>query len=487
MNCRACHLVDEQVDSNGNGMRTYNDFARRSPIPDRGDGHFTAPRNSPPLVNASLPREEGLLFHFDGEFATLPDLVRATITGRNYGWLPREGDQAVANLARIVRQDNGKGELAQEFGGLSYRVVLTGKDAAIPAEFRLPKPFRVDVARATDRQIFDAVAELVAAYTEHLEFSTDEDGDFNLSPFDVFLAVNHLPQQPKPDETAVDYSRRLLKRIRQREANGALQFVTSNPNTASGGFDFHPTQPFWFSTEELRGLKIFLSEPSALPLAARQVTAGGVGNCVACHAPPRFTDFRLHNTGATQIEYDTIHGTGAFAHLAVPGLAERIAHHDPYLPATAQHPDATGRFRAVPDAQHPGLTDLGVWNVFANPDFPKTQVRLWQIVCDEELGGHVPAGIMGFFGQCAPSSLLPKTIALFKTPGLRDLSHSAPYIHNGQFDTLEDVIELYRTTSTLERAHVLRNGADDLAGIALARSDVSPLVAFLRSLNEDYQ
>jgi cytochrome c peroxidase len=73
------------------------------------------------------------------------------------------------------------------------------------------------------------------------------------------------------------------------------------------------------------------------------------------------------------------------------------------------------------------------------------------------------------------------------TPGLRDLSHSAPYIHNGQFDTLEDVIELYRTTSTLERARALRNGADELAGIALAPSDVSPLAAFLRSLNEDYQ
>jgi len=53
--------------------------------------------------------------------------------------------------------------------------------------------------------------------------------------------------------------------------------------------------------------------------------------------------------------------------------------------------------------------------------------------------------------------------------------------------TLEDVIELYRTTSTLERPRALRNGADELAGIALAPSDVSPLAAFLRSLNEDYQ
>jgi hypothetical protein len=76
-------------------------------------------------------------------------------------------------------------------------------------------------------------------------------------------------------------------------------------------------------------------------------------------------------------------------------------------------------------------------------------------------------------------------------PSTRDLrrcyGHSATYLDNGQFDTLEDVIELYRATSTLERARTLRNGADELAGIALAPRDVSPMAAILRSLNEDYQ
>jgi hypothetical protein len=48
MNCRGCHLVDEHVGRSGGGMRTYTDFAKRSPIPGRGDGKGTAPRNSPP-------------------------------------------------------------------------------------------------------------------------------------------------------------------------------------------------------------------------------------------------------------------------------------------------------------------------------------------------------------------------------------------------------------------------------------------------------
>ncbi len=51
MNCRSCHFVDEFVGIPGGSMRTYTDFAVRSPIPSRPDGKLTAPRNSPPLVN----------------------------------------------------------------------------------------------------------------------------------------------------------------------------------------------------------------------------------------------------------------------------------------------------------------------------------------------------------------------------------------------------------------------------------------------------
>jgi hypothetical protein len=485
MNCRACHLVDEQLETPGGGMRTYGDFARRSPVPDRGDGKVTAPRNSPPLVNASLPRDIGLLLHFDGEFATMADLVKATFTGRNFGWLPRESNAAITNLARVIRQDNGEGELAQEFGGLSYRTILTGTDPSIPAEFRLPKAFRVNVARASDAQIFDAVAALVAVYTEHLEFSRDEDGHFTLSPFDVFLEQNDLPRAPAKGESDLAYGRRLMKRVRQLQASHSIQFVDSNPNTESGSFDFHD-QPFQFGAEELRGMQIFFNEPDRTPLRPAQVSAGGIGNCVACHAAPNFTDFRFHNTGVTQVEYDGIHGPGKFATLAIPGLATRLAHHDAYLPATPAHPDASGRFRAIPQAGSPELTDLGLWNVFANPDFPKTQLRLWKIACDSAIGDATPPHLLATLSRCAPSQLLPETIALFKTPGLRDLNHSGPYMHNGQFDTLSDVVELYRTTSGLERASRLRNGANDLAGIALSPSDVGPVVSFLRSLNEDY-
>ena len=60
-------------------------------------------------------------------------------------------------------------------------------------------------------------------------------------------------------------------------------------------------------------------------------------------------------------------------------------------------------------------------------------------------------------------------------------------MHNGQFVTLEDVIAFYKEVSDQARAGTLRNGADNLQGIALTDSAVAPLVAFLNSLNEDYQ
>lgn len=475
MNCRACHLVDEHVGAPGGGMRTYGDFARRSPIPARTDGKTTAPRNSPSLVNASLSRTGGTLFHFDGEFSTMTGLTAATFTGRNFGWIPGERAHAITHVARIVREDDGTGDLAQGFGGLPLAVMLTGSSQAIPKEFRIPPAFRVDVARATDQEIFDGVVRLVTAYVEQLVFSRDRTGSFNLSPYDVFLARNSLPRKPDQHESALDYSRRLRSLLTARQQTGTLLFVNANPRTTGGRFQFHD-QDFKFGTEELAGLMIFLAEPSAIPLSATELANGGIGNCVACHAAPVFSDFRLHNTGTAQTEYDAIHGQGQFASLVIPDFAQRNAHPEQYLPATHEHPSYHELFRSIPSLADQRLTDLGAWNVFANPDMPEPQDTIRTILCDDQQPCPLPDSV-----------LLDRAIARFKTPGLRDLGHSAPYMHNGQFDRLEDILQFYRNVSAESRAGTLRNGAPQLQGMALAAADLSPLVAFLKSLNEDYE
>lgn len=476
MNCRACHMVDDVSTAPGGEMRTYADFARRSPIPARPDGKTHAPRNSPPLVNSAVDRPGGVLFHFDAEFNSMEDLVAATFTGRNFGWLHGERAQAIAHIARVVRGDDGTDDLAQQFDGLPYRILFTGTNAVIPDEFRLPPQFRAFVGSGTDQEIFDAVVKVVAAYVNGLLFSqTDDNGNPIRSPFDVFLEINGLPPQPDPNESPLDYSRRLLQLVKARELAGTLQFVTSNPNRQDGQFQFH-SQNFTFGATELEGLKMFFSEPAAIPASPAEQVAGKIGNCLACHAAPNFSDFKLHNTGTAQNEYDAIHGAGQFALLTIPNLATRNGNYNQFLPATENHPAAMEPFRAIPTAGDPSLTDLGAWNVFANPDMPGPQTKIRTSLCDDQ----VPCSL-------SDTILLDRAIARFKTPGLRDLGHSAPYMHNGQFDTLDDIIQFYRGVSTQARAGTLRNGATQLQGIALTAGDVTSLVTFLKSLNEDYQ
>jgi cytochrome c peroxidase len=459
MNCRQCHFVDEHATTPGapaGGVRTYTDFARRSPVPQREDGKTTTPRNSPPLVNASLVRKGGVLFHFDAEFATMKDLVKATLTGRNYGWLPDEQEQAIAHIVDIIRDDDGAGALAQQSGG-AYAKVFKGMDPTIPPEFCLSAPQRlVNFDSASDEEIFDTVASLIAIYVRSLAFTRDEERAFSASPYDVFLAKNNLPRKPE-DETALAYSRRLRALI---ENLPSPQFVTSTDGT----FQLH-TQEFVFGPEELAGLKLFFAEP--------ETTAGSAGNCIACHNAPNFTDFAFHNTGATQEEYDTIHGQNAFAALAIPDLATRDANFDVFLPPTATHPQARGPFLAVPSLDTPGFTDLGLWNVFANPDSPAPQEKI------EEVLFHL-------HGRLSKDELLIKTIAAFKTAGLRDLGQSAPYLHTGGKDTLSEVLQFYIDMSALVRTGQMRNPDSEIGRIRLTPDDIAPLRSFLRALNEDY-
>lgn len=479
MNCRACHLVGEHANAgNGSvnasaastttsgGTRTYADFARRSPIPARGDGRTVAVRHTPPMVNSfSASPGRTVFVHADGEFTSGRALAMSGFTGRNFGWLPHEHAQAVAHVARIVRDDDGAGELAKKFGG-AYGLVLAGTDPAIPDEFRLPAKFRLNLSEISDTDILGRLGDLVAAYLDSLVFSRDATGAYDGSPYDVFLRQNDLPRQPADGETDRAYSQRLLGLL---EGRSDWQFVGSE----AGTFKTH-RQEFAFGKRELAGLKIFLRTPGNRGFAASNARQGGVGSCAACHAAPHFSDGGFHNTGVAQAEYDGIHGRGAFAQLRIPSLLERAARPDAFLPATAAHPRAQGPFCEIPTAHQPGRTDLGLWNVFANPDHAEQQVRLEQLLSETT-------------GVASTAELLDRSLARFKTSTLRDLGHSAPYLHNGGRDTLADVVRFYQSTAALARAGKLRNAAPELKQISLAPADVEPLTAFLHSLNEDYQ
>lgn len=71
----------------------------------------------------------------------------------------------------------------------------------------------------------------------------------------------------------------------------------------------------------------------------------------------------------------------------------------------------------------------------------------------------------------------------FKTPGLRNIALTAPYMHNGMFQTLEEVIEYYNNPG----AFVLNPiNMDTTMGVplGLTRQEKSDLVAFLKTLTD---
>ncbi len=461
INCRSCHFVVEFQGVAGAGNRTYADFTGRSPLPLAVNGFTTTPRNAMQMVGSLQPHSGPTFLHFDGEFTDPADLVQTTLTGRNFGWGPTQYQQAITHIADVIRNDNGNNTPAAEYGcNLSYTKIFLGTDPSIPPDCLLPSQYRLDVSSAADGQIVGDISQLIAQYMRGLLFKQDENGNYYASPYDIFLRINHLPTQPRAGETPQQYDQRLYQEV----------VSLSNPiyvDGSYGNFKYH-AQPFVFGATELAGLKIFLSVANG--------TADGsqhAGNCAACHIAPNFTDFRFHNTGVSQEEYDAANGAGAFAALAIPSLAQRNQNSDQYMPASTTHPNATETFRHPAVAGSPQYADLGLWNVYMNPDIPNPQNILMALIC---------ANIQ----NCAVDQGLPSTIAQFKTPTLRDLEDSAPYFHNGSKLTFTSVVQFYISGSQLAREGLLRDPPAEFQGMSINQSDVAALVAFLASLAEDY-
>lgn len=474
INCLACHLVQQERNEPGGGIQAYTDFARLSPLPARPEdtvhGDFT-PRKAEPMVDAYNYGDAAQCLHWDCEFGDITTLIYETLTGRNMGWLATEHTQAVQQVATVIRQDNGADDLARQFSeSLPYRALFDCTDKQIPAAYRLPQQYCLDVATASDKQIAQDVSKLIASYINSLAFSRDDNGDFNGSPYDRFLADNSLPRAPAAGQTPQQYATHLLQLLQSRND---FKFVDD------GVLQFQHDQPFVFGPQELRGLRIFLTRPYGTTITSNEAAQGGTGNCAACHAPPDFTDHLVHNTGVSQFEYDAVHGAGAFEKLKIPTLAERSAGPNAYLPATPGHPHAQEPFRSVPTADDPQKADLGVWNIFANPDFANREASLRKFVCGIDSGRYADC-------SATDAQLLDRSVGAFATRTLRDLGQEAPYMHDGRFDTITDVLKFYQHAGAMARAGSLRNADPRMRNVALSDADIADLAAFLSSLNEDY-
>jgi len=409
--CVTCHL---SPDLQGMG-RGFSDFNVRSPVPTRTE---ESPRQSVTLRNTTAlidlfwgesPTRPNLL-HSDGEFETPEALVIAGLIGRNMGWLPHEKALALDRIAEVAQTYS---QTDKELQGLSPRLAQA------------------------------VVADAISAYMRTLQFSRDASGRFDGSPYDQFLLQNALPTEPDPGESSKDYGTRLLHRIEALEKASALQ-------------------PGPMGQAALTGLKIFYATPTNSP--QKRLNKRSVGNCAGCHSPPIFSDFGFHNTGASQEEYDLVHGMGSFAKFSLPSI-----------PAQA----------ATPDPQDPTAVDLGAWHQLKlTPDQPLF-VRMLESFCE-----RFP--LLGSVCNLAHSQqwrreVADSAIAAFKTPTLRGLALSDPYFHTGLRSSLEKAVQLYVVMGIFSRDGRLRNPAPEMQQIFMDGRDIAPLAAFLRSLNDTAQ
>ncbi|MDP6955906.1 MAG: cytochrome c peroxidase, partial [Planctomycetota bacterium] len=199
-----------------------------------------------------------------------------------------------------------------------------------------------------------------------------------------------------------------------------------------------PTGGDHLSPSARRGLRLFI----------------GRGNCTVCHAGPLFTDGEFHN-------------------IAVPPLAPTptgSAAGDPGVTGVTGSLGAGGANRAGT------FDDSGRWageaKVLADPfnalgafaDTPRKNGRPTGPAADK-------------LTLLLPS---PDHWGEFKTPSLRHVAKTAPYMHQGQFASLDEVLHYY---STLEGA--VRSGHHQeqiLVPLHLTDGEKDDLIAFLTSL-----
>ena len=145
----------------------------------------------------------------------------------------------------------------------------------------------------------------------------------------------------------------------------------------------------------------------------------GKAQCLRCHSGPLFTNQGFHNTGLAP------------------------------LPGEAFDP---GRARGVEEALASAFNCRSQYSAAADKSCPQLQ----------------------FVRRSGP-----ELRGAFKTPGLRAVAQTAPYMHDGRFATLAEVLEHYNRAPGVEA----RFGHSELFPLGLSAAELLDLEAFLRSLS----
>lgn len=207
-----------------------------------------------------------------------------------------------------------------------------------------------------------------------------------------------------------------------------------------------------------------------LPAAAERGARLFVGKaaCAACHAGPNFTDNQFHAIGVPQL-----------------GL---------YVPTTADCPeggwcDCVSRDDALPENCLPIGARDGLRKLRASRYRRDSE---WSD--DEECRRHFALHSQQSYAEAHPDecdgrvkyysmTLDDSQRGAWKTPGLRDVALTAPYMHNGIYETLRDVIVHYNLGGLHTRGGESIGTIDSkIKPLNLTEQEIDDLVSFLEIL-----
>ncbi len=165
---------------------------------------------------------------------------------------------------------------------------------------------------------------------------------------------------------------------------------------------------------------------AAYPAAAKRGAELFVGaaNCRLCHTGPNFTDGEFHSTGVA--------------------------------PRNGGPLRDAARYEGIPKVLNDPFNAAGSFSDKADGD------------AAEEL-------------QFLSRS--PEAWGQFKTPTLRNIARTAPYMHEGQFETLDEVLRFYNTLEGAAAAG--HHGERLLVPLDLSESEIADLRAFLETLTDE--
>ncbi len=144
----------------------------------------------------------------------------------------------------------------------------------------------------------------------------------------------------------------------------------------------------------------------------------------------------------------------------------------------ACHPSEKGE-----DGSHPLFTDFS----YDNLGVPKLKESPFYHVdkrFNREAERVIDLGLGGVLGKVSENGK-------FKVPTLRNIAITAPYMHNGFFSTLEEVLDFYNSRDTDKKwpaPEVAENVNDEEMGdLDLSREEQQALIAFLKTLTDGYR